>query len=63
MFAERRLLSPALVETLHAVHKKVFVWTVNDEVEIQRFAEMAVDGIISDDTTLLVRTVRPAQGR
>ncbi len=61
VFLEQRLLSPALVETFHAVHKKVFVWTVDERAAMLRFAEMGVDGIISGDTTLLVRTLRPTE--
>ncbi len=57
LFLERKLVTSALVETLHAVHKKVFVWTVNQEREMRRFAGLGLDGIISDDTALLVQTL------
>ena len=40
-----------------AAGKKLLVWTVNDEMEMRRFAGLGVDGIISDDTRLLVRAV------
>jgi glycerophosphoryl diester phosphodiesterase len=40
--------------------KKVIVWTVNDPADMQRFAECGVDGIISDDTALLCRTLVPS---
>src|SRR5690349_7954046 len=36
--------------------KQLFVWTVNRASEMLRFAEMGVDGIISDDTALLAKT-------
>ena len=36
---------------------RIFVWTVNSGLEMVRFAEMGVDGIISDDTKLLVKTL------
>ncbi len=36
---------------------KVFVWTVNGAREMKMFAEMGVDGIISDDTKGLVEAV------
>ena len=49
-----RLLSLRLVEKLHAAGKTVVTWTVNDQRLMRRFAEMGVDGIISDDTKLLV---------
>ena len=36
---------------------RIFVWTVNSAREMKKLAEMGVDGIISDDTKLLVETV------
>jgi glycerophosphoryl diester phosphodiesterase len=57
VFLERRLATAAIVETLHAANKKVFVWTVNRERDMRRFAQLAVEGIISDDTRLLMQTL------
>ncbi len=58
LFLERGLVTPGIVETLHAANKKVFVWTVNREREMRQFVQLAVDGIISDDTQLLARAVK-----
>ncbi len=52
----RTLLSSRLVDDLHSAAKQVFVWTVNRQREMLRFAGWGVDGIISDDTELLRRT-------
>lgn len=52
-----RLLSLRLVEKLHAAGKTVVTWTVNHPRQMRRAAEMGVDGIISDDTKLLVETL------
>lgn len=52
-----RLLSPELIEKAHAAGKQVITWTVNDMQQMRRFAAMGVDGIISDDTRLLVKTL------
>ncbi|MGZ7094619.1 MAG: glycerophosphodiester phosphodiesterase [Candidatus Angelobacter sp.] len=52
-----RLLSPQLIENLHAAGKTVVTWTVNDPRRMLRAARMGVDGIISDDTKLLVETL------
>jgi glycerophosphoryl diester phosphodiesterase len=62
LFLERRLVTPGIVEALHGAGKKIFVWTVNREHEIRQFAELAVDGIISDDTRLLVETLGREKG-
>jgi glycerophosphoryl diester phosphodiesterase len=47
-----------LVEPIHAAGKRVMVWTVNRAAHMQEFAEMGVDAIISDETELLVRSLR-----
>ena len=51
-----KLIDRPLIEEIHAAGRKVFTWTVNDERQMRRLAEWGVDGIISDDTALLVRT-------
>jgi glycerophosphoryl diester phosphodiesterase len=51
-----RLLSDRLVEKIHAAGKRVVTWTVNDPKKMLRAAKLGVDGIISDDTRLLVAT-------
>ena len=57
----RGLASRRLVEEIKSSGKRVFVWTVNKAREMTKFAEMGVDGIISDDTKLLAETL-PRQG-
>jgi glycerophosphoryl diester phosphodiesterase len=52
-----RLLTERLVEKIHASGKKVVTWTVNDPRKMIRAANMGVDGIISDDPKLLVKTL------
>jgi len=51
------LLTPKLVNELHAAGKTVITWTVNDPRKMLQAAAMGVDGIISDDTKLLVETL------
>lgn len=52
-----RLLSRRLVEEIHAARKLVVTWTVNDSRQMLRMADLGIDGIISDDTRLLVNTL------
>ena len=52
----RRLASRDVIDELRAAGKQVFVWTVNRERQMRQFAELGVDGLISDDTRLLART-------
>jgi glycerophosphoryl diester phosphodiesterase len=52
-----RLLTPRVMLKLKAAGRKVVTWTVNDPRHMRRAAELGVDGIISDDTKLLVATL------
>jgi glycerophosphoryl diester phosphodiesterase len=52
------LITSELISELLAAAKKILVWTVNDPADMHRFHEYGVDGIISDDTDLLCRTLR-----
>lgn len=51
------LATAAHVSTLRAAGKRVFVWTVNKEKHMRALAQLGVDGILSDDTSLLARTL------
>ncbi len=53
------LAEAELIRKVKGTGKKFMVWTVNTPAEMQRFAEMGVDGIISDETKLLCSTLRP----
>ena len=57
----KSLVTPKLTKKVHDEGKRLFTWTVNDRRSMLRFAEWRVDGIISDKTDLLVRTLRPAR--
>src|SRR5215471_7492476 len=52
------LVNEALVKEFHATGKKIMVWTVNREDEMRRMGDWGVDAIISDETELLIRTLR-----
>ena len=52
------LIDAELVRKIKGAGKKVLVWTVNDAEDLQRFAEMGVNGIISDETVLLCQTLK-----
>jgi glycerophosphoryl diester phosphodiesterase len=50
------LVTRKLVDEVHSAGKKLLTWTVNDSKAMLRLADWKVDGIISDDTQLLVAT-------
>jgi glycerophosphoryl diester phosphodiesterase len=54
------LVTLRLVQEVHSAGKKLFPWTVNDRKAMLRLADWGVDGIISDETELLVQTFRKA---
>jgi glycerophosphoryl diester phosphodiesterase len=56
-----KLVSEELIRELRDASKKILVWTVNHPELMQRFVSWSVQGIISDDTELLVEvgTVPP----
>ena len=58
LMVHQKLAAAILVDELHAAHKQVFVWTVNRERVMRRLAELGVEGLISDDTRLLVSTIK-----
>jgi glycerophosphoryl diester phosphodiesterase len=53
------LASDALIGELHDAGKQVFPWTVNRASQMKALAARGVDGLLSDDTELLVGTLRP----
>jgi glycerophosphoryl diester phosphodiesterase len=52
-----KLVRKGVYEEIKAAGRKIFVWTVNSAVEMQRFAGWGVDGIISDDPEQLALTL------
>ncbi|HWR13622.1 MAG TPA: glycerophosphodiester phosphodiesterase [Terriglobales bacterium] len=60
VMAHRNLVTRTLIKEVHEAGKQVFVWTVNGATEMREFAEAGVDGIISDDTLLLGKTLNGA---
>lgn len=54
---EQKLVEATLLRKMKAAGKKTLIWTVNAAADMRRFAEYGVDGIISDDTSLLCHTL------
>ena len=50
---ERSLVTGRLVTDLHAFGGRVIPWTVNDPSEATRLAEWGVDGLCTDDVSML----------
>jgi glycerophosphoryl diester phosphodiesterase len=50
------LITSRLVQAVHGAGRTMLTWTVNDKKTLQRLAEWGVDGIVSDDPELLIKT-------
>lgn len=57
--AEEQLVTPAFISDIQSAGRKIFVWTVNNAASMRQLAEWGVDGVISDNTHLLVETLKP----
>ncbi|MGD0413749.1 MAG: glycerophosphodiester phosphodiesterase [Terriglobales bacterium] len=53
-----KLADRELIERVHAAGKRIMVWTVNRAERMREFKEWGVDVIISDETELLVQSLR-----
>jgi len=55
------LITRELLNEVHGAGKTLLAWTVNDKDSMLRLRDWGVDGIISDDTELLVSTLGPGR--
>jgi glycerophosphoryl diester phosphodiesterase len=55
LIPHRGLVDQDLIREVQAAGKKVMVWTLNAAAEMKQFAACGVDGIISDNSSLLCR--------
>jgi glycerophosphoryl diester phosphodiesterase len=53
LWPERRVVTPQLVSDVHAFGGRVLPWTVNDRKDADRLRHWGVDGICTDDVTML----------
>jgi glycerophosphoryl diester phosphodiesterase len=47
------IVTESFVEGAHAAGLQVHVWTIDDEAEMRRLLDLGVDGIMTDEVTLL----------
>ena len=47
------IVTPRFIKHMHALDKKVHVWTIDDKEEMQRLYELGVDGIMTDKPSVL----------
>ena len=54
--------TPSILTEIKEAGKRLLVWTVNDPARMTRLSEHGVDGIISDETSLLCRMIGNTRG-
>ena len=59
----RQLVTPARMEAWGRAGLRVLVWTVDDPAEVERFAALGVDAIVSNAPGVAREAVRRATGR
>jgi glycerophosphoryl diester phosphodiesterase len=52
-----RVVTPKLVDAVREAGGEIYVWTVDDAVEIRRLAELGVTGVISNDPRLFAEAL------
>jgi glycerophosphoryl diester phosphodiesterase len=53
-----RVLTPRLIEAVHAASVEVHVWTVNEPADMTRLLAMGVDGLVTDRADLAAEVLR-----
>jgi len=53
----QRMATPGFIRRSHAQGKQVFVWTINDAVNLSRMMSLGVDGVITDEPALARKVI------
>jgi glycerophosphoryl diester phosphodiesterase len=56
-----RLITPKFIRFAHEMGIAVYVWTINDPLEMQKFLEWHIDGIFTDTPATLINMVKKFQ--
>ena len=48
-----KIITKKLIDFIHIQNKKIHVWTIDDQTEMQRLIDLGVDGIMTDRPSIL----------
>ena len=57
LWEDHGMIDAALVDAIHSAGYRVFAWTVNDELEMRRLIDLAVDGLCTNYPDVARRAV------
>lgn len=52
------VVTPRLIDTIHAAGREIHVWTINDPLAMARLLDLGVDGIVTDRADLAIEVLR-----
>ncbi|KEI99151.1 glycerophosphodiester phosphodiesterase [Clostridium botulinum A2B3 87] len=55
---EEAVATPEFIEKVHKNNKRIHVWTINDPEKMEKFIDLQVDSIITDDSKEVTRLIR-----
>mgnify|MGYP000648262100 CR=1 FL=1 len=56
------MATPSLIASVHAAGKDLYVWTVNDPLQMSKMISMGVDGLITDEPGLVRQVLKVRAG-
>ncbi len=55
---EEAVATPEFIEKVHKNNKRIHVWTINDPEKMEKFIDLQVDSIITDNSKEVTRLIQ-----
>ncbi|MGD1822906.1 MAG: glycerophosphodiester phosphodiesterase family protein, partial [Pleomorphochaeta sp.] len=53
-----KVITPRFIKMMHERGAVIMVWTINDEMEMERLFKLGVDSIMTDDPTTVIKVAK-----